>query len=92
MRLSMRRTRYFVKILVEERLLANDRNITYSIYDFSFSSKKFHAPCTGLEEEIRVLLWNPFYEKHFTGGRKIKLIKAQSIMETKKYRRPKIYR
>ena len=85
----MRRTQYLVKILVEEKLPANDYKVTYSIYSFSFSSSKYHKQCLGLEREIQELLWKPFYEKYFTGGRYIEDLSAKPIRQDREVKIPK---
>lgn len=88
----MRRTQYLVKILVEEKLPANDFRESHNIYSFSFVSSKHHRPCIGLEKEIRELLWKPFYERYFTGGRYIIDMTARSVAQTKDIKIPKKYR
>ncbi|MFC4770687.1 hypothetical protein [Enterococcus hermanniensis] len=88
----MRRTQYLVKILVEEKLAANDYRETHNIYSFSFVSSKHHSPSIGLEREIKEKLWKPFYEKHFTGGRYIIDMTARPIVNTKDIKIPKKYR
>lgn len=79
----MKRTKYLVKILVEEHLPIHKGETTYSIYEFWHTSRKYHCECIGLQTEIETLLWEPFDTKYFTGGRYLKGITAIPVGRSK---------
>lgn len=79
-----KRTRFVVKIIVEEKLPMTNYSQELNIYNMNFTSDKYHCDCEGLQNEIRELLWEPYSAKFFTGGRYFKsaLVKAVGANET----------
>ena len=79
-----KRTRFLVKILCEERIPAHDNKQELALYNMNYVSEKYCCDCPGLQKEIRDLLWTPFYEEFFSGGRYFKtaIVKRVGVDES----------
>ncbi|MGX6978937.1 hypothetical protein ACWN8V_06735 [Vagococcus elongatus] len=65
----MKRTRFLVKILINEKLPANDFRQEVLMLDTTFTSTKYHCDCPGLRNQIEKEFWEPYYKRFYTGGR-----------------------
>lgn len=79
-----KRTRFVVKIIVEEKLPMTNYSQELNIYNMNFTSDKYHCDCEGLQNEIRELLWEPYSAKFFTGGRYFKSALVKNLALTKR--------
>lgn len=71
-----RRTRFQVRILINERLPVNNYKQTFSVIDITFTSSKYHCDCPGLQRQIKSEFWDPYCDRYFTEGRYLSGINA----------------
>lgn len=80
-----KRTRFLIKLLIEERLPGTNYKQEFNVFNLAYTSSNYHCDCEGLQREVEELLWQPMYEKYFTGGRYLKSIMVKQIGVNEQY-------